>query len=343
MTVDVDLAAAAAGGFDAEELAELVAVTQRFAATAPAQMAASLDRGDLDAVEDCWSGVREIGLDRCLLPESLGGIGLARTGLLPLLEELAVGDGGVALTALLSNIALACLAERSPQAAGEQERGAFVAAAKVHAVESGRISGSDALAFGVGGATQIVIAVGRLGSGGLFAVDGSSSGLRRSDDVAQLGLGGSPALALEFDSVAATGLGDATAATALLHAGVGAIACGVARRAEQMALEYAAQRYQGGGPIIGHGAVRDMLARMAERRLTLCARADEGLASALAYRIAATDAAVATTTDAVQVFGGMGYMVETGIEKLMRDAKSCQLYPEPNWLARDHLLELASA
>jgi alkylation response protein AidB-like acyl-CoA dehydrogenase len=61
-------------------------------------------------------------------------------------------------------------------------------------------------------------------------------------------------------------------------------------------------------------------------------------AQALAAKIAATDAAVASTTDAVQVFGGTGYMVETGIEKLMRDAKYCQLFPEPNWVAHDELM-----
>ena len=67
-------------------------------------------------------------------------------------------------------------------------------------------------------------------------------------------------------------------------------------------------------------------------------RPDEALA--IVAKISATDAAVATTTDAVQVFGGAGYMVETGIEKLMRDAKCLQLLPEPNWIARDLLLEL---
>jgi alkylation response protein AidB-like acyl-CoA dehydrogenase len=64
---------------------------------------------------------------------------------------------------------------------------------------------------------------------------------------------------------------------------------------------------------------------------------------ALVAKVAATDAAVMSTTDAVQVFGGSGYMVETGIEKLMRDAKYCQLFPEPNWVAQDELLRLERA
>jgi alkylation response protein AidB-like acyl-CoA dehydrogenase len=59
---------------------------------------------------------------------------------------------------------------------------------------------------------------------------------------------------------------------------------------------------------------------------------------ALALKIAVTDAAVRSTTDAVQVFGGAGYMHDTGVEKLMRDAKYCQLFPEPNWAAQDELV-----
>ena len=40
------------------------------------------------------------------------------------------------------------------------------------------------------------------------------------------------------------------------------------------------------------------------------------------------------------MFGGTGYIRETGIEKLMRDAKYCQLFPEPNWVAQDELMHL---
>jgi len=135
----------------------------------------------------------------------------------------------------------------------------------------------------------------------------------------------------------------AASALALLRAGTAAIAHGIARRAYEMALEYAHARRQGGVAIIEHDAVSDMLSAMAVR--LACwpqIAADHGSeidqAQALAAKIAATDAAVASTTDAVQVFGGTGYMVETGIEKLMRDAKYCQLFPEPNRVAHDELM-----
>jgi len=110
-----------------------------------------------------------------------------------------------------------------------------------------------------------------------------------------------------------------------------------------MALEYARARRQGGVAIIEHDAVSDMLSAMAVRlacwpKIAAGDGPECGRAQALAAKIAATDAAVASTTDAVQVFGGTGYMAETGVEKLMRDAKYCQLFPEPNWVAHDQLI-----
>jgi len=329
---------AAAPTIDAEELDELLAVTRHFAAALPARLSSALDTGDHVAIDDCWSGLCEIGLDRCLLPERQGGIALPAPALTSLLEELATGDGGTALATLLSNIALHGLGDAAPDAT-TGERCVFVPAADVREDAPGRLSGAVPLAYDAAGARRLVVGTGAAGGGGLFVVDPEDRDLCPAPIADQLGLGGARAVALRLDEVAAQRIGDATTATALLHAGVAAIARGIARRAETMALAYAEERYQGGGPIIIHGAVRDMLARMAERRLAGDATGD-GLAAALARRIAATDAAVATTTDAVQVFGGMGYMVETGVEKLMRDAKACQLYPVSNWLARDWLLEL---
>ena len=179
-------------------------------------------------------------------------------------------------------------------------------------------------------------------------------GLTLERDVAQMGLRAAPAASIEMTGVKSAAAtvdvnGSVTTASvasalALLRAGTAAIARGIARRAHEMALEYAQARRQGGVAIIEHDAVSDMLAAMAVRLACWPEIATDpaGIAideaQALAAKIAATDAAVASTTDAVQVFGGTGYMVETGIEKLMRDAKYCQLFPEPNWVAQDELL-----
>jgi alkylation response protein AidB-like acyl-CoA dehydrogenase len=151
--------------------------------------------------------------------------------------------------------------------------------------------------------------------------------------------GAAPEAAVRADGAAAT----VEASMGLLRAGCAAIARGVARRAHEMALEYAQGRIQGGVPIIEHDAVRRMLAAMSVRLSAEPAAPGVELdaTAALAAKIAATEEGMATSTDAVQVFGGTGYMHETGVEKLMRDAKYLQLWPEPNWIAEDELMRRA--
>ncbi len=321
---------------DPEAFDELVAVTRHFAEAVPRRLAPALDTADPGAIAACWSGVCEIGLERCLAPERWGGIDLPADALPALLEELAAGDAGVALAVLLSNAALLGLAGAPGLTVRDDERCVLVPGGDVRETAPARLSGEVPLAYDAAAADLLLVCAGDR----LFAVDPEDRGLRPVGLGGQLGLGATPALALTLREVRGVSCGDAEAVTTLLHAGVAAIARGVARRAETMARAYAEQRRQGGGPIIVHGAVRDMLARMAERRLGGTVPGAPRLAAALAARIGATDAAVVTTTDAVQVFGGMGYMVETGVEKLMRDAKACQLYPMSNWLAREWLLEL---
>ena len=152
-----------------------------------------------------------------------------------------------------------------------------------------------------------------------------------------MGLRAAAAATVEMSGAEPSARGGATEharALALARAGCAAVARGVSRRARDLALKYACSRRQGGVAIVEHEAVRAMLAAM-EVRL---AAPRPALAAALAAKIAAGDEAVATTTDAVQVLGGTGYMHDSGVEKLMRDAKYCQLFPEPNWATHAELL-----
>jgi acyl-CoA dehydrogenase len=118
--------------------------------------------------------------------------------------------------------------------------------------------------------------------------------------------------------------------------GVAAMATGVARAAWEMAMDYAKERVQFGVPIAMHQAIQFMLADMATKvhlsRLATYNSAvllDQGkrntLESSHAKRFAA-DSAMEVTTDAVQVFGGYGFIKEYKVEKFMRDAKLLQLY-----------------
>jgi acyl-CoA dehydrogenase len=118
--------------------------------------------------------------------------------------------------------------------------------------------------------------------------------------------------------------------------GVAAMAVGVARAAMEFAIDYSKERVQFGVPIAMHQAIQFMIADMATKvhlaRLATWNSAvllDQGkrntLESSHAKRFAA-DTAMEVTTDAVQVYGGYGFIKEYPVEKLMRDAKILQLY-----------------
>lgn len=338
----------------AEELAELVSVVSRFAKEVPGRDWAALDAGSEAAIGTSWDGLREIGLDRCVAREEAGGVGLPDVELPRLIEELATGDGGVAMLVLLANVAAGALPSRVLEGVHRDARLAYVPhvgarerRASLPRLVGGKLSGEAPFAIGAFAAGGFVIACVDDADVALAYVDGRAPGLSAARISGQLGLCSARVGRVTLDGAEAARVGgarEADHAEAVLHAGIAAIARGTARRARALAQAYAENRYQGGRQIIDHGAVRDMLARMIERELASSPPSIPGVACELAVgmarKIATSDAAVATSIDAIQVFGGMGYMRETGVEKLMRDAKYCQLYPRPNWVARGELLEL---
>lgn len=128
------------------------------------------------------------------------------------------------------------------------------------------------------------------------------------------------------------------------RSGVAALSVGLARAALEHATRYAKERQQFGAPIINNQAVAFMLADMATkieaaRLLTWQAAwsADQGIKATAKSAMAkcfASDTAMQVTTDAVQIFGGMGYMKDNPVEKLMRDAKLLQIYEGTNQIQR---------
>ncbi len=121
-------------------------------------------------------------------------------------------------------------------------------------------------------------------------------------------------------------------------------AVGVARAAFEHASQYAKERVQFGMPIAMNQGINFLIADMAtkiEAARLLCWQAawliDQGtratLQSSYAKRFAA-DICMEVTTDAVQIFGGYGYMKEYPVEKLMRDAKLYQIYEGTSQIQR---------
>jgi acyl-CoA dehydrogenase len=126
--------------------------------------------------------------------------------------------------------------------------------------------------------------------------------------------------------------------------GTAAGAVGVARAAFEHAVEYSKERVQFDQPIAMNQGVNflvaDMAAEIEAARLLVWQAAwllDQGeratLQSSYAKRFAA-DTAMKVTTDAVQIFGGYGYIKEYPVEKLMRDAKLFQIYEGTSQIQR---------
>ena len=118
--------------------------------------------------------------------------------------------------------------------------------------------------------------------------------------------------------------------------GIAAQAVGIAAGAFERAVQYAKERKAFGTEIANHQAIAFKIADMAvkiENARTLTLKAawlkDQGksysLASAMAKKYAA-DISMWVTTEAVQIFGGYGYVKEYHVERLMREAKLTQIY-----------------
>jgi acyl-CoA dehydrogenase len=125
---------------------------------------------------------------------------------------------------------------------------------------------------------------------------------------------------------------------------VAASAVGLAQRALDESVKYAKERTTMGVPIIQHQGIGFMLADMAmnveaSRLLALKAAwlVDEGQPNTKLAAFAkafAADSAMKAATDAVQVFGGYGFMKEYPVEKLMRDCKVFQIYEGTSQIQR---------
>ena len=128
--------------------------------------------------------------------------------------------------------------------------------------------------------------------------------------------------------------------------GIGAQAVGVAQGALEAAVNYAREREQFDRKIISFQAIQHMLADMAMQ--VEAARAlvyavgryidsnpkDFSKVSAMA-KVFPSDVAMKVTVDAIQIFGGYGYMKEYPVEKMMRDAKILQIYEGTNQIQRN--------
>ncbi len=187
-----------------------------------------------------------------------------------------------------------------------------------------------------------------------FLVEKGTAGFRFGAHEKKMGIRGCPAAELVFDGaeipvtnrLGAEGEGYKIALSALGEGRISiAAGCvGIARAGLEAAPRYLAERQAFGAPLAEQQGLRFMLADMARdvaaaRALTRDAAMarDRGESIAVASSLAkwtASDTAMKVATDAVQLLGATGYSSETGLERLMRDAKGAQIYEGTNQIHR---------
>ncbi len=187
-----------------------------------------------------------------------------------------------------------------------------------------------------------------------FLVERGMPGFHFGAHEKKMGIRACPASELVFEGavvpaanrLGAEGAGYRIALSALGEGRISiASACvGLARSALEQAAAHVQQRQAFGAPLAEQQGLRFMLAEMARdvaaaRALTRVAAAAKDRGEPLAEvsslaKWTASDAAMRVTTDAVQLFGATGYSRETGIERLMRDAKGAQIYEGTNQIHR---------
>ena len=187
-----------------------------------------------------------------------------------------------------------------------------------------------------------------------FVLDRGMPGLEQSKPLKKMGLHSSPTGELFLRDVrcgmdrllggdAALARGRAAAREGakdtfqMERTGVAAMALGIVERCLELSVKYARERVQWDKPIGEYQLIQDKLARMEVARMNLqnlvfrvIELASQGkgmtLAEASAMKLYSARAAVEVAMEAVQVYGGNGYMAEYHVEQLARDAKVLQIY-----------------
>ena len=187
-----------------------------------------------------------------------------------------------------------------------------------------------------------------------FVVPRTSAGVQPGKDEEKMGHRASSTSTVRFEDVrvpeanrlGGEGEGFALAMRTLdqTRTPIGALATGIAQAALDHAAGYSLKRQTFGKPIAEHQAIQIKLANMAQavhaaRLLTWHAawtidRGGKGTLESSIAKCFASDAALDVADEAIQTFGGYGYMKEYPVEKLLRDAKLTQIYEGANEIQR---------
>jgi alkylation response protein AidB-like acyl-CoA dehydrogenase len=195
-----------------------------------------------------------------------------------------------------------------------------------------------------------------------FVLEKGMPGLEQSKPLRKMGMHSSPTGELfltdvrvgrdrligETEEVVGGGRDGAKATFAQERVGVAGMALGIIERGLELSVQYARDRVQFGQPIGQFQLIQDKLARMEVARLNVqnlvfrylemtAAGRSLTLAEASALKLYSARAASEVAMEAVQLFGGNGYMAEFRVEQLARDAKVLQIYAGTDEIQITHI------
>ncbi|MDE2401546.1 MAG: acyl-CoA/acyl-ACP dehydrogenase [Burkholderiales bacterium] len=312
-----------------------------------------------------------LGLADLCVPEAEGGAGQGVPALACVLEVVAQSDAGIAAALYGHGAArLAWQASGEPDDAGEPlASGLWWGWPGFHDIgrhdwphidSEGRVSG-ELQACLLGAVADVVVCPvqGPQGRLMLFRFSVHQPGVRRQVDVRFMGLRAAGIAHLALDRVSGHCQrqcidADCGPLQAQLAVAVMAMLCGLMRASLQTAQAYAVERHQGGGPLLGWGEVRRLLAVQHERLLQAQAALSAALraldspmmdapqraARARALLLQTGQAATALAMDGVQLLGGNGYMEDYAQAQRLRDAWQLQGLMGPAAQRRQDLLGL---
>jgi len=312
---------------------------------------------DLTINSFSWDIVKkgeDLGYLSMLLSEDDGGQGLDMEGFSTVIEELAYGSAGIANIFLIHNVAqLPLMSNKNVknkfllpiiQKKSAENPGLFsIILPTQHNISvTGKdgdyiVNGTADFVFN-GKYADLLILFGQ--DNKCFVIPTGKKGIF-AREVYALGLRASRMARVQFDNVELDGSNLISTsketfkdALSYTNIGVASLSLGIARKGFDETLKYAKERYQAGTALINHRHIRRMLAGMytgieaAKSLISRACKEKENEYLARVARIFSSDMAMQSATDAVQVHAGVGYMHDTGIEILMRDAEYCQTFPE---------------
>ncbi|MEX0892087.1 MAG: acyl-CoA dehydrogenase family protein [Gemmatimonadota bacterium] len=343
------------------DLQEIRQLAREFAA---AELRPHTEAWDHDGAFDpaVLAQLAELGFLGMLVPEVDGGLGFTLPQYMAVLEELAWGEPGVALAVAESTLVSALVAEGTGGAVRQRWLDALAGGQSIGTRAVAEAQGSDAApaaagtgaeaggqgwllngrkAFVPGAATAGVLAV-LAGTGqdgtGLFLVPKATAGVSLAAGPASLGLRTLGLTDVELAGVTVEegarvgedGLQLLAAVAATARLAYAAVAVGIGQAALDHAIRYADEREQFGRPIRAFEGIQFKLADMAAgvgaaRAATMAAATLPGARVAAEAKLTASSTAMKVSNEAVQIFGGYGYMRDYPVEKLMRDAKATEI------------------